>query len=40
MTPLIENNDKIRNSTANRHGISGYLDDRDVAKHVLTALGV
>jgi hypothetical protein len=36
--PAIVNNDSVRNSTDNRHGIVGYLDDREVAKRVLDAL--
>jgi hypothetical protein len=37
--PAIANYGKVRNSTDNRHGIAGYLDDPDVAKHILDALG-
>lgn len=37
--PAIENYAKVRNSTDNRHGIVGYLDDPDVAKHILDGLG-
>jgi len=33
--PPIENNAKVKNSTDNRHGIAGYLDDAEVAKRVL-----
>jgi hypothetical protein len=29
----------VRNHTDNRHGISGYLDDREVAGRILAALG-
>ena len=36
--PAIVNNGNVRNSTDNRHGIVGYLDDREVAKRVLDAL--
>jgi hypothetical protein len=37
--PSVENYGKVLNATDNRHGIVGYLDDPDVAKHVLDALG-
>jgi hypothetical protein len=37
--PAIENNGRVRNSTDNRHGIAGYLDDPDVAKRILDGLG-
>ena len=37
--PAVENYAKVLNPTDNRHGIIGYLDDADVAKHVLDALG-
>ena len=40
VNPAVENYGKVRNGTDNRHGIIGYLDDADVAKHVLDALGV
>lgn len=40
MSPSIENYGKVQNSTDNRHGISGYLNDSDVAKHILGAMGV
>jgi hypothetical protein len=36
--PAIENNSMVKNSTDNRHGIAGYLDDPEVAKRVLNAL--
>lgn len=36
--PPIENNSAVRNHTANRHGIVGYLDDPGVAKQILGAL--
>jgi pimeloyl-ACP methyl ester carboxylesterase len=39
VTPEIENYPKINNSTDNRHGIAGYLDD-SVAERILNALGV
>jgi hypothetical protein len=40
VNPAVENYGKVRNGTDNRHGIIGYLDDAEVAKHVLDALGV
>lgn len=40
VNPAIENYGSVRNGTDNRHGIIGYLDDPDVAKHVLDALTV
>jgi pimeloyl-ACP methyl ester carboxylesterase len=40
VNPAIENYGSVRNGTDNRHGIVGYLDDANVAKHVLDALGV
>jgi hypothetical protein len=39
VNPAVENYGSVRNATDNRHGIIGYLDDADVAKHVLDALG-
>lgn len=36
--PPIENNNAVRNDTENRHGISGYLKDPAVAKHIHNAL--
>lgn len=36
--PAIENKRDVRNKTQNRHGISGYLDDREVAKRIHDAL--
>lgn len=36
---VIENNSTVRNSTENRHGIVGYLDNADVARMVLGAAG-
>jgi hypothetical protein len=38
VNPSVENYGSVRNATDNRHGIIGYLDDADVAKHVLDAL--
>jgi hypothetical protein len=37
--PSVRNASNVRNATNNRHGISGYLDDRGVAKQILDALG-
>jgi len=39
VTPAVENYSKVRNSTDNRHGIIGYLDDAEVSKRVLDVLG-
>jgi hypothetical protein len=39
VNPAVENYGKVRNGTDNRHGIVGYLDDAEIAKHVLDALG-
>jgi hypothetical protein len=36
--PAIRNKTSVNNKTTNRHGIVGYLDDRDVAKEIFTAL--
>ncbi|SNR74063.1 hypothetical protein SAMN06265360_1178 [Haloechinothrix alba] len=36
--PGISNKDDVHNSTANRHGISGYLQDKDVARRIHDAL--
>ncbi|MDN5853784.1 MAG: alpha/beta hydrolase [Actinomycetia bacterium] len=38
ITPPIENWTGVRNSTSNRHGIAGYLDDAQVARRVHDAL--
>ncbi len=38
--PAVENNNRVHNSTDNHHGIIGYLDDVDVARHVIGGLGV
>jgi len=35
----IQNNPNVRNHTDNRHGIDGYLDDMEVAKRILDAIG-
>ena len=36
--PAIENKKDVRNDTENRHGISGYLSDKEVAKRIHDAL--
>jgi hypothetical protein len=36
--PDIENKTDVRNHTENRHGISGYLDDAEVARRIAQAL--
>jgi hypothetical protein len=36
--PAIENRQDVRNKTSNRHGIAGYLDDREVARRIYDAL--
>jgi hypothetical protein len=36
--PEIENKTDINNHTENRHGIAGYLDDKEVAKRIYDAL--
>lgn len=38
INPPIENNNKIYNWTDNRHGIEGYLDDKNVALAIHSAL--
>src|SRR5262249_50643716 len=40
VSPAVENFGRVLNGTDNRHGIIGYLDDPDVAKHILDALQV
>ena len=37
--PAIVNYGWVVNSTSNRHGVSGYLDDANVAGRILDALG-
>ena len=37
---VIENKTDVRNPTENRHGISGYLGDKDVARRIHDALTV
>lgn len=39
VNPAVKNYDEVKNSTANRHGIVGYLDDPTVAGWILDALG-
>lgn len=38
--PMIENKTNVDNETNNRHGISGYLNDKDVARRIFDALVV
>lgn len=38
VNPAIENKTNVRNDTENRHGISGYLSDKEVAKRIYDAL--
>ena len=38
VNPAIENKTNVHNHTDNRHGIEGYLDDRDVAQWIYDAL--
>ncbi|HET9575343.1 MAG TPA: hypothetical protein VFP04_03015 [Nitrospira sp.] len=40
VTPEIENYAAVKNSTGNRHGIVGYLDDPRVAQRLLDAVGI
>jgi hypothetical protein len=40
VTTAVQNYPGVRNQTDNRHGISGYLNDKQVAGTVLDALGV
>lgn len=37
--PSVTNYGKVNNETSNRHGISGYLDDRSVARMIREGLG-
>jgi hypothetical protein len=39
ITPNVENAANVNNSTSNRHGTAGYLDDPGVAKRILDGLG-
>lgn len=36
--PDIENNTDVHNRTSNRHGVAGYLDDKEVARRIYDAL--
>jgi hypothetical protein len=36
--PEVENNGTVTNHTANRHGITGYLDDPSVTRRILAML--
>jgi hypothetical protein len=36
--PGIENSAAVRNRTDNRHGMSGYLDDKDIARRIYDTL--
>lgn len=38
VTPAIENKSDVHNHTDNKHGIEGYLDDKEVAKRIYDAL--
>lgn len=38
ISPEIENKTNVRNRTENRHGISGYLNNKEVAKRIYDAL--
>jgi hypothetical protein len=38
VTPEIENKRDVLNKTTNRHGIAGYLDDKEVARRIHDAL--
>ncbi|TDU80778.1 hypothetical protein EI77_00075 [Prosthecobacter fusiformis] len=38
ISPSIENHLEVNNHTDNRHGIAGYLDDKQVAKRIYDAL--
>jgi len=38
INPSIENKRDVQNQTENRHGISGYLNDKEVAKRIYDAL--
>lgn len=35
--PDIENKMDVHNRTSNRHGIAGYLDDKEVARRIYDA---
>jgi hypothetical protein len=38
VNPAIENKQDVRNKTSNRHGIAGYLDNKEVARRIYDAL--
>lgn len=38
ISPSIVNNNKVKNQTDNRHGIIGYLNDKEIAKEIYDAL--
>ena len=38
INPVTENKTDVQNETENRHGISGYLNDKEVAKRIYEAL--
>lgn len=38
ITPEIENNSGVKNSTDNHHGITGYLNDKKIARQIYDAL--
>ena len=38
LKPAIENNTRVRNQTSSRHGIEGYLSDKEVARRVNEAV--
>ncbi|HXA84604.1 MAG TPA: alpha/beta hydrolase [Candidatus Dormibacteraeota bacterium] len=38
LNPAIQNKRDVRNNTPNRHGIGGYLNDKEVAKRIYDAL--
>lgn len=40
ITPAIRNHAGVLNHTDNRHGIAGYLDNKDVAKEIHTAMSM
>jgi pimeloyl-ACP methyl ester carboxylesterase len=40
ITPAIRNYGKVNNHSANRHGIAGYLDGRNVAREIQMAIRV
>jgi len=38
LNPAVENKTDVRNHTENRHGIAGYLNDKEVARRIYDAL--